>query len=179
MKIPESLSTPPARAGKGCGPRGERMERGMLRLLVLESLLETPKHGYEIIKTIEGRAGGQYAPSPGVIYPTLQLLEDEGNVHTPPNAERRIYEITISGRAEVELHREKTSGFWARFETPPIPEGAKREVGFLTDELEAFGRTIWTGLADEIERGDKEAIRRLRLVVQECHERVRSALAEV
>jgi len=178
MKNSDSFSGgPPIGRGKGCGPRGERLERGVLRLLLLDSLREEPKHGYEIMKALETRARGQYSPSAGTIYPTLQLLEDEGAVRVNTEGDRRVFRLTEVGLAEVELNREKIAAFWGRFEAPPVPEPARREVGFLSDELEAFSRTIWGGLREEIERGDREAVRRIRLVLQRCHEEIRDALA--
>src|SRR5262245_37807364 len=60
------------------GPgRREPMERGVLRYLILDALVDGPKHGYEVIKRLEERTEGEYAPSPGTVYPTLQLLEDQ------------------------------------------------------------------------------------------------------
>lgn len=56
-----------------------RAERGEIRYLVLDAIKERPRHGYEIIQHIEERAGGTYRPSPGVIYPTLQMLEELGH----------------------------------------------------------------------------------------------------
>src|SRR5690348_1385934 len=66
----------------GRGGRGDRMERGMLRFVLLDALRKAPGHGYEIIKAIEERTRGQYVPSPGALYPTLQLLEDLGHVRS-------------------------------------------------------------------------------------------------
>ncbi|HEX8732884.1 MAG TPA: PadR family transcriptional regulator, partial [Ktedonobacterales bacterium] len=62
--------------GGGPGPR--MFERGYLKYALLDLLLESPKHGYEMMKNLEERMGGFYAPSAGAVYPTLQLLEDRG-----------------------------------------------------------------------------------------------------
>ena len=59
-------------------------EQGDLRFVILSLLEEKPRHGYEIIKALEERFGGTYAPSPGVVYPTLQLLEDQGFARIVP-----------------------------------------------------------------------------------------------
>src|SRR5688572_13142118 len=56
-----------------------RAERGEIRYLVLDAIKERPRHGYEVIQHIEQRTGGSYRPSPGVIYPTLQMLEELGH----------------------------------------------------------------------------------------------------
>jgi DNA-binding PadR family transcriptional regulator len=83
--------------------RGGRMfEQGDLRLVILSLLEEKPRHGYEIIKALEERFGGTYAPSPGVVYPTLQLLEDQGFARLVPGPEgKKTYEITDAGRAHL------------------------------------------------------------------------------
>jgi DNA-binding PadR family transcriptional regulator len=83
--------------------RGGRMfEQGDLRYVVLRLLEEKPRHGYEIIKALEERFGGAYAPSPGAVYPTLQLLEDLGYARVVPGEEgKKVYEITDAGRAHL------------------------------------------------------------------------------
>jgi DNA-binding PadR family transcriptional regulator len=83
--------------------RGGRMfEQGDLRYVVLRLLEEKPRHGYEIIKALEERFGGAYAPSPGAVYPTLQLLEDLGYAKVVPGPEgKKVYEITDAGRAHL------------------------------------------------------------------------------
>ena len=83
--------------------RGGRMfEQGDLRYVVLRLLEEKPRHGYEIIKALEEKFGGAYAPSPGAVYPTLQLLEDLGYARVVPGDEgKKVYEITDAGRAHL------------------------------------------------------------------------------
>ena len=83
--------------------RGGRMfEQGDLRYVVLRLLEEKPRHGYEIIKALEEKFGGAYAPSPGAVYPTLQLLEDLGYTRIVPGEEgKKVYEITDAGRAHL------------------------------------------------------------------------------
>jgi len=72
---------------------------GALRLVVLALIAETPRHGYEIIKAIEERLAGSYSPSPGVIYPTLTLLQELGHVTVEENDGKKRYSITDEGRA--------------------------------------------------------------------------------
>jgi len=88
------------------GPGGARMRqrgrftREKLRLVLLALLTEEPRHGYDLIRLIEERSGGQYAPSPGVIYPALAMLADEGLVEEQASDDkRRRYAITEDGRA--------------------------------------------------------------------------------
>ena len=74
---------------------------GRLRLYLLKLLAEGPKHGYELIRLLENRFLGLYAPSAGTIYPRLQRLEAEGLVTHAAAGRRKVYEITPAGRAEL------------------------------------------------------------------------------
>jgi DNA-binding PadR family transcriptional regulator len=90
------------------GPGGGRRRRGDVRAAILALLKERPMHGYEMIQELEARTSGAWRPSAGSIYPTLQLLEDEGLVVGHESDGRRRYELTHAGREEAE-----------RFERPP------------------------------------------------------------
>ena len=96
--------------------RGGRMfEQGDLRLVILRLLEEKPRHGYEIIKALEERFGGAYSPSPGVVYPTLQLLEDQGLAKVRPEQDgKKTYEITDAGRAYLAEHRDTVDSIFER-----------------------------------------------------------------
>jgi DNA-binding PadR family transcriptional regulator len=82
--------------GRGHGPGG-RARRGNVRAAVIALLAERPMHGYEIIQEIAERSGGWWKPSPGSIYPTLQLLADEGLVTTTEGSGKRLYSLTEAG----------------------------------------------------------------------------------
>ena len=89
-------------AGRFGGGRGRMFGPGELRLLLLLLLDEQDRHGYELIKAIEELAAGAYAPSPGVVYPTLSLLVDEGMIaEVPGEGARKAFTITDAGRAEL------------------------------------------------------------------------------
>jgi len=86
----------------GGGHRGRMFGPGELRLLLILLLDEQDRHGYELIKAIEELAGGDYAPSPGVVYPTLALLVDEGMItEVPGEGARKAFTMTDTGRAEL------------------------------------------------------------------------------
>jgi DNA-binding PadR family transcriptional regulator len=94
---------------------GRMFEQGDLRYVVLRLLEEKPRHGYEIIKALEERFNGTYAPSPGVVYPTLQLLEDLGYARMVPGGEgKKVYEITDAGRAHLAENRETVDSIFER-----------------------------------------------------------------
>ncbi|MDB5603259.1 MAG: yqjI [Bradyrhizobium sp.] len=76
---------------------GRLFDHGELRLVVLALISERPRHGYEIIKEIEDRVAGTYTPSPGVIYPTLTMLEELGHATVTENDGKKLYAITADG----------------------------------------------------------------------------------
>ena len=89
----------PGAGGGGGRGRGRMFDNGDLRLVVMQLLSERPRHGYEIIKALEERVGGGYSPSPGVVYPTLTLLEELGHASvTDERAGRKLYTLTPDGR---------------------------------------------------------------------------------
>lgn len=97
------------------GRLGRLLEHRDLRFVLLALIADQPRHGYELIKELEARTGGAYRPSPGVIYPTLSLLEDEGFVRpTAPDASRKQYEITDEGRQALEENRAGVEAVFAR-----------------------------------------------------------------
>jgi len=90
-------------------------DQGDLRFVILKLISEAPRHGYEIIKAIEDKVGGAYSPSPGVIYPTLTLLEELGYV-TVENAEggKKLYRITDAGAAALDEKKAVVEGIFRR-----------------------------------------------------------------
>ena len=121
---PEFGFDPRGAFGSGPSPRGRRRgpgrgrgRRGNVRAAILALLVERPMHGYEMIQEIAARSDNLWKPSPGSVYPTLQLLEDEGLiVATETEGSKKLFELTDEGRAAVE-----------KIETPPwteITEGA-------------------------------------------------------
>ncbi len=86
-------------AGRGFLGRGPRAARGDVRAAILALVSEEPMHGYQIIRELGERSGGVWSPSPGSIYPTLQLLSDEGLVESSEEDGRRVYSATAAGRA--------------------------------------------------------------------------------
>jgi DNA-binding PadR family transcriptional regulator len=96
------------------GEPPQRAERGAVRYLVLDAIAAQPRHGYEIIQSIEERSGGSYRPSPGVVYPTLQMLEDQGHARVEEKDGRKVYAITADGKKELAEHAEEVSDFYER-----------------------------------------------------------------
>ncbi len=91
----------PGRGGAGWGG-GRRMRRGDIRQALLRALVDGPAHGYEVIRRLEESSGGLWRPSAGSVYPTLQLLEEQGLLTSREEGGKRVYELTDQGRAEVD-----------------------------------------------------------------------------
>lgn len=104
------------RGGRGGGsffddeggmPRGRKLSSDDLQLLLLALIGEQPSHGYELIKALEQRSGGFYAPSPGMMYPALACMEDRGHVSIQPEGNRKRYALSDEGRAHLDANRER------------------------------------------------------------------------
>ncbi|MEU0471681.1 PadR family transcriptional regulator [Streptomyces olivaceus] len=133
--------------GRG-GPRG-RARRGDVRASILALLKDRPMHGYEMIQEIAERSGGAWKPSPGSVYPTLQLLEDEGLIVSESEGGKKLFALTEEGRT-------------AAGEGPEAPwEDASKGVDWeaLNDVrqagfglMEAFGQVWKTGSKEQREK---------------------------
>lgn len=102
-------------------------DHGALRWVLLDLIREKPSHGYELIKLVEARLGGAYAPSPGVIYPTLTLLEEMGALTSQTEGGKKLYSITEDGmallaeNAEVVAAIQEKMGRFAERSMRPTP----------------------------------------------------------
>ncbi|MGW8700879.1 PadR family transcriptional regulator [Streptomyces eurythermus] len=153
--------------GRG-GPRG-RARRGDVRASLLALLKERPMHGYEMIQEIAERSGGAWKPSPGSVYPTLQLLEDEGLIASQSEGGKKLFALTESGRAAAEEGpdapwEEATRGVdWEAL-------GEIRQAGFGL--MEAFGQVWKTGSKEQREKAltvVNDARKKLYLILADEH----------
>jgi DNA-binding PadR family transcriptional regulator len=113
--------------------RKRMFEGGELRLVLLKLIADQPRHGYELIKAIEEMTGGDYAPSPGIVYPTLTMLEDMGLIAEAKSKDtKKVYQATDDGRAHLKENSE--------------------EVEELIERLEGHGRSRRRGQRPEIGR---------------------------
>jgi DNA-binding PadR family transcriptional regulator len=103
------------RHGRHGGDRSGRLfDHGELRFVVLHLIAEKPRHGYEIIRAIEDRAGGAYSPSPGVIYPTLTMLDELGYATLTEQDGKKLYTVTEAGEAYLRENQRTLDGVAAR-----------------------------------------------------------------
>jgi DNA-binding PadR family transcriptional regulator len=162
----------------GEGPRGRAwhgraarfFEQGDLKYVILRLLEEKPRHGYEIIKDLEGRFGGSYAPSPGTVYPTLTMLEDLGYARVvPEEGGKKIYEITDEGRKHLAEHSttvddifERISRFVSGFTDTPMME--------LNQAFQRLARVTYKSATAQIH--DKERVEKIRDVIRKAAEEI-------
>jgi DNA-binding PadR family transcriptional regulator len=104
--------------GGGFGRREGRMfDGGELRLVILALIAEKPRYGYEIIKALGERVGGDYSPSPGVVYPTLTLIEEMGYASASQDAAgRKLYTLTPEGQAFLAANKAQVDAIFARLD---------------------------------------------------------------
>jgi DNA-binding PadR family transcriptional regulator len=104
---------------RGGGGRGPKMfDSGAMRYVVLQLISEKPRHGYDIIKELETRAGGSYTPSPGAIYPLLAMLYDMGHVSISHEGAKKLHTITPEGQAFLDENRQMVDAVMARLSEP-------------------------------------------------------------
>jgi DNA-binding PadR family transcriptional regulator len=128
---------------RGGAPRRQR--RGDIKYALLELLAERPRHGYELIKALEERYAGFYRPSPGSVYPTLQMLEEEGYLTSEQLEGKRVYNVTEAGHEFLRArpHEEQPAGHPRHPQGGPGLHALREEVGALLAtvmELARHGR---------------------------------------
>jgi DNA-binding PadR family transcriptional regulator len=136
------------------GRRGRRTRRmfesGELRLVLLKLIADQPRHGYELIRAIEEITGGEYAPSPGVVYPTLTLLQDMGLIdEAAGEGPRKPFQVTDEGRAHLAERDEEVEALFERLRDlaprgenaagPAIGRAVKNLMTALGHRLKAEG----------------------------------------
>jgi DNA-binding PadR family transcriptional regulator len=110
----------------GEGGRGRVFDQGDLRYVILGLIAEKPRHGYELIKAIEDKLGGAYSPSPGVVYPTLTLLEELGQARVSADTGgKKLYEITPEGTAFLEANRATVDAIFGRMAEVNAAQGGE------------------------------------------------------
>ena len=145
--------------GWGGGRRGRRSKRmfesGELRLVLLKLIADEPRHGYDLIRAIEDLTGGEYAPSPGVVYPTLTLLQDMGLIEEAVGeGPRKPFQATDEGHAHLDERAEEVEALFDRLRdlAPTASETAGPAIGRAIKNLITAlrHRVSRDGLDDEL-----------------------------
>jgi DNA-binding PadR family transcriptional regulator len=140
----------------GGGEGGRR--RGLydseeLRLVLLSLIAEQPRHGYDLIREIEERTGGEYAPSPGIVYPTLTMLQDMGLiVESDAAGTRKVYAATLEGRQHLAEKKEDVAALLARIEELKSAQRGDRAP------VRRAMRNLHLALAEKVARSDNDEL---------------------
>lgn len=156
-------------------PGGARMGRGDVRAAVLALLAEAPMHGYQIIHEIEERSGGSWKPSPGSVYPTLQLLTDEGLVSAEEANGRKTYALTEAGRAEADAAGDRPAPWQAAGSGSGT--GA-RDGGGRTKALPKAGVELAQAAAQVARTGTPDQVEQAVAVLEDARRKLYSILAQ-
>lgn len=160
--------------GEG-GPGRRRHRRGDIKFVLLELLVEQPRHGYDLIKALEERSGGFYRPSPGSIYPTLQLLEEEGLVTSATVEGKRIYTVTEAGRGllATQGRHHPAAGMG--------PHHGERPVGGASGDLDTLRRStdaLVAGVTQVARHGTTEQVQAATALLDTARRDIYRILAE-
>ncbi|WP_136707941.1 PadR family transcriptional regulator [Agromyces sp. H66] len=147
---------------------GTRMGRGDVRAAVLALLTERPMHGYQIIHEIEERSHGMWKPSPGSVYPTLQMLADEGLITAEESGGRKTYSLTDTGRAGTEGSAERS----APWEMPGMRDAASATA------IPKAGAQLAQAAAQVARSGSPEQVTEAVAVLDEARRKLYSILAQ-
>jgi DNA-binding PadR family transcriptional regulator len=146
---------------------GMRMGRGDVRAAVLALLAEGPMHGYQIIHEIEERSGGAWKPSPGSVYPTLQLLADEGLIRAEESNGRKTYSLTDEGRQTA-----------AAADQPAPWEASSAQDSGRATALPKAGIELAQAAAQVGRTGSPEQVKKAVAVLEEARRKLYAILAE-
>ena len=162
--------------GFGHGPRRGRMfEKGDLKYVILDLLEDEPSHGYEVIRRLEERSRGFYSPSPGSVYPTLQLLEDMGYVDATQRDGKKVYAITDEGRKFLDENQRSIKDIWGKFGGSWDPEVAA-ELHEIRHDLMDLGKLFGQNMREG--KVDQEKLARIRGVISTAAKQIEDILRE-
>jgi DNA-binding PadR family transcriptional regulator len=160
--------------GWGGGRRGRRTRRmfesGELRLVLLKLIADEPRHGYDLIRAIEDLTGGEYAPSPGVVYPTLTLLQDMGLVEEAPGeGPRKPFQATKEGKKHLQERSEEVDALLERLSDlkPRAEHTAGPAIGRAV-------RNLMTALSHRVGRDglDEELLLEIAAILDEAAQKI-------
>jgi DNA-binding PadR family transcriptional regulator len=158
--------------GWGRGRRGRRrmFESGELRLVLLKLIADEPRHGYDLIRAIEELTGGEYAPSPGVIYPTLTLLQDMGLIEEAVvEGPRKPFQVTDEGRKHLEERQEEVDALIER-----LSDLKPREEHTAGPAIGRAIKNLMTALRHRVSRDglDDELLHEIAAILDEAAQRI-------
>jgi DNA-binding PadR family transcriptional regulator len=153
--------------------RGTSFQKGDLKYIILDLIKDKPRHGYDIIRELEERSYGFYKPSPGVIYPTLQMLEEMGYASSAEQEGKKVYSITEDGLKFLAKKRDIANGVrsqikhrWS-FKNIGRMAMVMKEYHALEHLLSSSLRSLDADKAEQIRRILSQAYQEIESVMQE------------
>jgi DNA-binding PadR family transcriptional regulator len=148
---------------RGFGGRERLFDAGDLKLVILKLLSEEPSYGYQLMKKMEQRLAGGYTPSPGVIYPTLTLLEEEGRASVWTSEDnKKVYTVTPAGLEYLKTNQERIDELFARLDEA----GKGFERGRSPEIMRAFMNLRGAVMARLSREATPEQIRKITEAIQ-------------
>lgn len=158
--------------GRPMGPKRRVVRKGELKYVLLELLADEPMHGYELIRRLEEESNGMYSPSPGSIYPTLQMLEDQGYVLSEQLDGKRVYRITEAGREFRAEHTARTDDIFSRF----VNLGERFTGSEMREVTKSFIRLAQLSFDRAVAvNGDPQAMERLKSILERTANEIEAA----
>jgi len=157
--------------------RGSRrwasFQKGDLKYVILDLLRDKPRHGYDIIRELEELSYGFYKPSPGVIYPTLQMLEEMGYASSTEQEGKRVYSITEEGLKFLENQSNIANGVRRQMKH----KWSFKNIGRMVTVMKEF-HALENLLGDSFRRLDADKAEQIRRILSQAYQAIESVLEE-
>ncbi len=153
------------------GRRGSSFQKGDLKYIILDLIKDKPRHGYEIIRELEEQSYGLYKPSPGVIYPTLQMLEEMGYTSAAEQEGKKVYSITEEGRQFLTRQKDIADGVRSQMKHRWSFKNIGR-MAMVMKEYHALEHLLGSGFRSL----DAEKAQRIREVLTRAYDDIESIL---
>jgi len=146
-------------------------QKGELKYVILDLIKDKPSHGYEIIRRLEERSHGFYIPSPGAVYPTLQLLEEMGYIEAKQQDEKKVYTITDEGRKFLSEREQFAEGIKQQMRD----RWSKKDTTDMRETMVEIGR-IGRLIGRHFRNTDAEKMKRIREVIRRAYSDIETIL---
>jgi len=147
--------------------------KGDLKYVILDLLKDKTRYGYEVIRALEERSHGFYTPSPGVVYPTLQMLEEMGYASAAERDGKKIYTITDEGRKFLDEQKDFTDEVKSHMKRHWNPEN----IGMFAQMMGEFGE-LARMMGHRARRVAPDKMKRIREVISSASEEIKAILEE-
>jgi len=147
--------------------------KGDLKYVILDLLKDKPRYGYEIIRALEERSHGLYAPSPGVVYPTLQMLEEMGYASSEERDGKKVFTITEEGKKFISERKDFTEEVKSHMKYHWSPEN----MGVFAEMMRDVGEMART-MGHRARRVEPDKMQRIREVISRASDEIKIILEE-